>query len=196
VSRLKVAGRLLGDRLRGQEVEFPLQQILGHGRGRQATANAAFYSAIHAGRVQPGQEKKRPISRARLRDVSGCSNYRQRQYEARMSIDVASHVTILGRYSAYKLERAKLHERLPAYKHIDFQGKINRHQRGAEYVARRLPNSYQPPAKFTVVTSRRQRTMNRELGGLCHMGSEGSDSSDYVRLFHENAANAIRSFER
>ena len=113
-----------------------------------------------------------------------------------MGIISASHIHILGRHSEYELHRARIHQGLPAYKHTDFLGKINRHRCGADYIALRLPNSYSTPDTFAVVHSRRQRTINRQLVGLCHMGSEGSDRDEYVRLFHENVVSAVRSFNR
>ncbi len=194
-ARAKVTALLLGSHLRGQEVSFPLKHLLGSGRGRQAAVNAALYTAVHAGQIER-KGKSGPISRAKLRNVSGCSSYRQRHYERRMGITVASHIYILGQHSDYELQRAKIHQDLPAYKHTDYRGKINRHKRGAEYIALRLPNSYSTPDTFAVVHSRRQRTINRQLAGLCHMGSEGSDRDEYVRLFHENAVSAVRSFNR
>jgi hypothetical protein len=193
VARAKVARRLLDDRLRGREVSFPLLHLLGSGRGRQAAVNAALYTAVHAGQIAR-KGRTGPISRAKLRDISGCSSYRQRHYEKRMGITVTSNLHILGRHSAYKLQQARIHEGLPAYKHTDYRGKINRHRRGAHYIARRLPNSFSTPETFTVIHSQRQRTMNRQLGGLCLMGSEGSDSGKYVRFFHENVVSAVRSF--
>jgi hypothetical protein len=195
VSRAKVASRLLDGRLRGREVSFPLHFILGHGRGRQAVVNAALYTAVHAGQTQQ-RGRPGPISRARLRNVSGCSSYRQRRYEQRMKIRVTSNIHILGRYNAYQLQRVRLYQGLPAYKHTDYQGKINRHARGVDYIALRLPNSYRTPDTFAIVHSRRQRTINRQLGGLCLMGSEGSDRNEYVRLFHENAVAAVQAFNR
>jgi hypothetical protein len=192
VSRIKVASRLLASRLRGKEVNVPLRHVLGHGRGRQAAVNAALYAAVHAGQIQR-EGKPSPISRSRLRNVSGCSKYRQRQYERLMGITTTKHIQVLGRYSAYKLQRNRLHQGLPAYKHTDYHGKINRHQKGADYIARRLPNSYRAPSAFAVIDSRRQRTINRQLVGLCHMGSEGSDNGEYRRVFHENAAQAVKS---
>jgi hypothetical protein len=193
VARTKVASRLLNSRLHGREVTFPLQHMLGSGRGRQAAVNAALYTAVHAGQIEH-TGKSGPISRARLQDVSGCSSYRQRRYERLMGITVANHIYILGRHSEYNLQQARIHQGLPAYKHTDFLGKINQHRRGADYIALRLPNSYSTPDTFAVVHSRRQRTINRQLVGLCHMGSEGSDRDKYVRLFHENAVSAVRSF--
>jgi hypothetical protein len=195
VARAKVAGRLLNSRLRGREVTFPLKHMLGTGRGRQAAVNAALYTAVHAGQIGD-KRKAAPISRATLRHVSGCSSYRQRRYEKRMGITVTRHIHILAAHSEYKLQQLRIHHGLPAYKHTDYRGKINRHRRGADYIARRLPNSYSTPDTFAVLHSRRQRTINRQLAGLCHMGSEGSDSDNYVRLFHENAVTAVRAFNR
>lgn len=195
ISRAKVASQLLATRLRGQEVHIPLRHMLGHGRGRQAAVNAALYAAVHAGQIQR-QGKSTPISRARLRDVSGCSDYRQRQYERRMGITITHHIHVLGRYNEYNFQRTRLTQGLPTYRHIDYLGKINRHQRGADYIARRLPNSYHVPSTFAVIHSRRQRTMNRHLVGLCHMGSEGSDRSKYVRLFQDNVTAAVQSSDR
>ncbi len=199
VSRARLISNLSpGSRLRGREVDIPLSYLLGSGRGRQADANAALYAAVHAGRLRPdkersGEKKPRPISRARLSELSGCSNYRQRSYERRMDMTVQSNIHILGPHDEYELERARLHFGLPAYKHTDYQGKINRHQRGAAYIAVRLPNSYHLPDAITVVNSRRLRTINRFLDGLCHLGSGGSDREAIVRLYHSDAATAMRA---
>ena len=199
VSRAKLITSLSsGSRLRGKEVEIPLSYLLGSGRGRQADVNAALYAAVHAGRLRPdrapsGREKPRPISRARLQELAGCSNYRQRSYERRMKITVERNIHILGAHNEYEMERARRHLGLPVYKHTDYQGKINRHRRGAAYIAVRLPNSYHLPQDITVVHSQRQRTINRFLDGLCHLGSGGSDREEIVRLYHRDAATAVRA---
>ena len=163
-----------------------------------ADANAALYAAVHAGQLRrerrpSGEEKAHPISRRRLQELAGCSRYRQRSYERRMKISVIPNIHILGEHSAYALGRARQHLGLPAYKHTDYQGKINRHRRGAAYIAVRLPNSYHLPHNITVVHSRRQRTINRFLDGLCHLGSGGSDREEIVRLYHRDAVTAVRA---
>ena len=200
-ARARVVEALDIGRLRGREVTIPLSYLLGSGRGRQADANAALYAAVHAGRLRPdkgrsGVEKPRPISRAKLQELAGCSNYRQRSYERRMNISVERNIHILGAFCDYDLERARQHLGLPAYKHTDYQGKINRHRRGAAYIAVRLPNSYHLPHAITVIQSRRQRTINRFLDGLCHLGSGGSDREEIVRLYHRDAATAVRDGQR
>jgi hypothetical protein len=202
VSRAKLLEALSpGSRLRGREVEIPLTYLLGSGRGRQADANAALYAAVQAGHLRPdkspsGVFKPRPISRARLQELAGCSTYRQRSYERRLNITVERNIHILGDHSDYKLQRARRHFGLPAYKHTDHGGQIDRHRRGAVYIAVRLPNSYHLPDTITVVNSQRQRTINRTLDGLCHMGSGGSDREAIVRLYHRDAATAVRAVER
>ena len=201
VSRAKVVDLLGCGRLRGKEVELPLSYLLGSGRGRQADVNAALYAAVHAGRLRPdkgrsGETKPRPISRARLQVLSGCSNYRQRSYERRLNITVCRNIHILGAHNDYDLERARQHLGLPAYKHTDYQGKINRHRRGAAYIAVRLPNSYHLPRDITVVHSQRLRTINRFLDGLCHLGSGGSDREEIVRLYHSDVAAAVRAAQK
>jgi hypothetical protein len=128
-----------------------------------------------------------------LRRLSGCSRYRQRSYEQRMHIEVRPNIHIVGAHSDYRLQRQRQHLRRPAYQHIDYQGRINRHQQGAAYIAVRLPNSYHLPDGFTAVQSRRQRTINRLLDGLCHMGSGGSGEDSIERLYHRDAAQAIRA---
>jgi hypothetical protein len=202
VSRAKLLEALSpGSRLRGREVEIPLTYLLGSGRGRQADANAALYAAVQAGHLRPDQSpsgsiKPRPISRARLQELAGCSTYRQRSYERRMNITVERNIHILGDHSDYELQRARRHFGLPAYKHTDHGGKIDRHRRGAAYIAVRLPNSYHLPDAITIVNSQRQRTINRALDGLCHMGSGGSDREAIVHLYHRDAATAVRAVER
>jgi hypothetical protein len=199
VSRAKLLEALSpGTRLRGREVEIPLAYLLGSGRGRQADANAALYAAVQAGHLRPdklpsGIEKPRPISRARLQELAGCSTYRQRSYERRMHITVERNIHILGAHSDYKLKRARQHFGLPAYKHTDYAGKIDRHRRGASYIAVRLPNSYHLPDAIRVVHSQRQRMINRTLDGLCHMGSGGSDREAIVRRYYNDAAAAVRA---
>ena len=158
VARARVVEALGLGRLRGQEVALPLAHLVGGGRGRQAAVNAALYTAVHAGRGRPNQPAG-PISRATLAEVSGCSPYRQRRYEARMGIRVRANIRILGDYSDYARERARRHLRLPAYKHIDFRGQLNRHKRGHAYLAARLPNSYTAPPGIAPIASRRQQTI-------------------------------------
>lgn len=196
VSRIKLVDTLACGRLQGREVTFPAKLLLGCGRGRQAQVNAALYAAVHAGQIQGQKTEPRPITRATVEKISGCSRYRQRSYEARAGIVAGHNIQIIGRHSDYRLERARIHEHLPAYKHTDYLGKINRHERGADYIAVRLANSYHTPETFTVVHSQRQATINRHLGGLCHMGSEGIDRQEIVRLYHENAAAAVSAYNR
>jgi hypothetical protein len=203
VSRARLLKKLSpGSRLRGREVEIPLSYLLGSshgsGRSRQADANAALYAAVQAGHLRPavtpsGVKKPRPISRARLQELAGCSTYRQRSYERRLNINVQRNIHILGAHSDYHLNRARKHFGLPAYKHTDYAGKIDRHRRGASYIAVRLPNSYHLPDAINVVNSRRQRTINRTLDGLCHMGSGGSDREAIVRRYYSDAATAVRA---
>jgi len=195
VARARVVAALELGRLRGQEVALPLAHLLGSGRGRQAAVNAALYTAVHAGRGR-GDQPAGPISRAKLASLSGCSPYRQRRYETRMGIRVRANIRILGQYTEYAQERARRHLGLPAYKHIDYRGHINRHKRGAVYLAARLPNSYQAPDSVVALDSRRQQTMNRHLDGLCSMGSGGSDRKKAFRLFHRDAATAVRAHSR
>lgn len=196
LSRARLAEALGAGRLRGREVTFPAKMLLGSGRGRQAGVNAALYAAVHAGQIQNKKGQARPITRAKVKEVSGCSNYRQRSYEKRIGISARHNIQILYRHSDYLLERARIHHHLPAYTHTDYLGKINRHQRGAQYIALRMANTYQTPQTFSVVHSQRQRTINRHLGGLCTMGSEGIDREPIVRLFHEDAAAAVSAFNR
>ncbi len=196
VSRARLVESLGCGRLRGREVTFAADMLLGSGRGRQAQVNAALYAAIHAGQIRNKKGEMRPITRAKVQEISGCSKYRQRSYEKRMGIIANHNIQILYRHSDYLLQRARIHHHLPAYKHTDYLGKINRHQRGAEYIAVRIANSYRTPQTFTVVHSQRQRTINRHLGGLCQLGSEGSDREQFVRLYHEHAAAAVSAFNR
>ena len=198
VARAKVTAALGAGRLRGREVELPLTYLLGSGRGRQAQVNAALYAGVHAGRLRPdrgraGHLTPRPISRAALRDLSGCSRYRQRSYERRMKIRVRANIHILSAYTKYGLQRARQYLGLPAYKHVDHLGKVNRHQAGAAYLAVRLPNSYHLPQGITTVQSRRQRTINRLLDGLCPMGSGGSGEEKVARRYFRDVAAAMRA---
>jgi len=195
VARVKVAHLLGCGRLRGREVQLPLKSLLGHGRGRQADVNAILYASIHAGQINHKKEAQ-PITRNSIRHISGCSPYRQRDYERRAGVRVETNIRILGPYSDYNLARARQYTNLPAYKHLDYRGKINRHQRGAAYLAVRLPNTYIIPDTFKVSHSRRQRTLNRLLDGLCHTGSGGSAREDFVHLYHRDAVTAVRSFTR
>ena len=195
-SRTKLVAALDCGPLRGREVAIPAKLLLGCGRGRQAQVNAALYTAVHTGQIHSKKRAVRPITRRRVKAISGCSRYRQRSYEKRMGITAVHNIHILGQYSDYRLERVRIHDHLPAYKHTDFLGKINRHQPGAHYIGVRMANSYSTPDQFAVIHSRRQATINRHLGGLCLMGSEGIDREQIIRLYHENAAAAVSAFNR
>lgn len=204
VSRAKLTTRLGLDKLTGKEISAPVAMFLGSGRGRQSHVSAAIYAAWHAGR-NTSDKKPKPITRRTLAHSAHISKFRQQSYEKKIGIDARRNVRILANYSDYDLDRARIHYHLPAYKHVDFLGKVDRHRRGAAYVAMLMPNSYTAPKQFNVIESRRQRTVNQTLDGLRLMSesatfndvaTEGSGKAEFIRVFHDNPVLAYKAASR
>lgn len=196
VARHKLAEQTCG-RLRGQEVLITLQDLVGTGSSKETTVKAKLYAAIQAGlRADPWQ-----IGRDKKQTVTGCSPYRQRTYEQRSGIAAQRNIQVIGLYSRERLVQAMFAGAGPVqsnvvYKHIDKKGVIDRHRPRAAYVVRLLPNTYRlPEGMFSVVKSRRQRTMNRQMDDLCMMSDGGSRAESVVRVFHDNARQAYATQE-
>lgn len=197
VARYKIAQHTCG-RLQGREVVVTLRDLVGTGAGQETSVKAALYAAIQTGlRAEPWQ-----ICRDKKAMVTGCSHYRQRAYEQRAGIGVQRNIQVIGLYSHERLIEAMFAGVDPVqsnvvYKHIDKKGVIDPHRPGASYVVRLLPNTYRlPDGMFSVVMSRRQRAMNRQMADLCIMSDGGSRVEPIVRVFHDNARQAFAAQEK
>ena len=197
VARYKIAEQTCG-RLQGQEVVVTLQDLIGIGSSKETAVKAELYATIQAGlRADSWQ-----IGRDKKQTVTGCSPYRQRNYEKRTGIAAQRNIQVIGLYSRERLVKAMFAGAGPVqsnvvYKHIDKKGVIDRHRPGAAYVVRLLPNTYRlPDGMFSVAKSRRQRTMNRQMADLCIMSDGGSRAEPVVRVFHDNARQAYAAQEK
>jgi hypothetical protein len=146
----RVAMALYVDRLVGKPVELPLPALLG-GIG---DVRAHFYASFHSGR-----RDSNPITRQKLRELTGVPERSQHDYERQAGVDSQRNMTIGERYSVKEVqERAWRHGRA-AFHFVDIQGKQGKP--GREYIAWHMPNSYQGP--HDPCCKGRQKKINRQL---------------------------------
>ena len=181
-----------GITLTGHEVIMPVTVLLAdvrdHGRAREAAALAAVYAAAHAGR----QSGDKPIARAKLRELTGLSRWRQRRYERRRGIASRKQIAIDGNYSDHRLATLR-QSRIAAWRHVDRRGLYG--PRGAAYVGRQLPNLYKSGSQYARVNSTRQRRrINAQAAGLSSIRDMGA--RPVVRVFYDDPRQAGKAASR
>ena len=142
-----------------------------------------------------GANNANPITRDKKNELTGCSKYRQRSYEAKVGIQVSRNYAILTPFTEYNLQRARYHEGRAAFKFVDSMGRYGKpFQR---YVAHHLPNSDTAPSWFDVIKSRRTRAFNRQLDTPCMIRHEGTGNDTVIeRLFFEDGKTASKAHEK
>jgi hypothetical protein len=189
VSRANIAAHF-GTLLSGSEIAIPVADLIrGRGRARQANANAALYTAVHAGRKRAGA----PIGRDALRSAAGISRSTQRRYEQRVGVIARRNFRVINSFSDYKLERAR-HEGRAAFEFTDYRGLAG--TAGARYVAEGMANNYETPRRYERVESRRQRTINKHVRSLRTVGDADRVGGGIVRYYHDNVARAAAAYGR
>ena len=187
-STAKVALALGVGRLSGRPVDLPLQVLLsGIGQVR-----AHFYAAFHSGRP-----KARPISRSKLEEITQVPARTQRCYDRAAKVTRRDNIAIGERFRAGAIqERAWRHGRA-AFQFVDHHGRLG--PEGSQYVAWRLPNSYEGP--HDTAPKGRQKKINQEID-LVNRRAQGNGLGQaearlpVVQLFHPNGAEAGRAFNR
>jgi len=192
------AAQVLGvKRLSGRPVGLPLQVLLsGVGQIR-----AHFYATFHSGR-----KKSNPISRSRLEEITQVPARTQRSYDRAAKVARRDNIAIGERFRTSALQdRAWRHGRA-TFQFVDHHGRLG--PEGNQYVAWRLPNSYEGP--HDPVPKGRQKKINQEID-LVNRRAQGNDlgrsevrltiertDNRFMvdRLFHPNGAEAGRAFNR
>jgi len=171
-STVSIARLLDIERFRGKPIEITLSKIV--------PSAANFRAALYAAWIASRGEKATPLTRKVKEEITHCSKYRQRSYEQRAGVNVTRNYAIAGKYSDYQLERARHHDRRPAFKFIDYRGRYGR--RMGEYVAWHLPNSDQAPRWCNVIRTRNTR-FNNQLAVPCIYADGGNDKPQLERVF-------------
>ncbi len=191
----KVAAALGVGRLRGAPVELPVAALTG---GIQQT-RAHFYAAFHSSR------EASPISRSALREISGVPGRTQLAYEDVARVRVRPNLAVAERYSREGHQQRAWERGRSTFRFVDHKGTLGKP--GNDYLAWRLPNSYEGPH------ARRsrggQRRLNRQLGDLVQKGIPGNDENRpgadrrrndekqaAERVFWPSGSKAARAFNR
>jgi len=195
-SPAKVAVALNSGCLTGSPVELPILGLL----GGISHAKAAFLAAWHAGR---GSDK--PISQAKIRELTGIPEATQRRYyratgvKAERQIAVSAVKCALG--DGHQVIKGEHNDQAAiehlAYRHgrkmfafYDHQGK--RGKRRQTYLAWHLPNIYRP--SYKQAAKGRQKKHNRQID-LVSKGVQGNGLK-VARIFHPKASQAAKAYNR
>ena len=153
--------------------------------GMKAFRQAA-YSTFDAARKDP-----RPTSRATKTAVTSISAATQRKYEKDEGITATANYHIISDYISDEAIQDEA-----SFKFTDYEGRLNK-EPGHEFIAARLPNTYQAPGHIKQVSSRANKRLNQQLKKLyqedtipLNKAGEGSDirkdhGSDADRLFFD-----------
>lgn len=156
----KVAAALGVDRLNGRCVTLPLDTLT----QPIGTVRAHFYASFHSARPQA------PIARATLTQLSGQRRQTQRLYEAKTGIQSRVNIALGQRLNAVAQEETGWQQGNAAFVLRDTKGKHG--PKNTDYLAWRLPNSYQGPHE--TARKRRQKRLNRQLADLLTDGTTGN----------------------
>lgn len=202
---VRVAASLGVERLSGRPVALPVEALCG-GIG---DVRAHFYTSFHSGRADG---EAMPIARATLATVTSVPPRTQRAYEQRAGASARENYAIgEEKTEDTQQERAWRHGRA-TFVLKDRQGFHG--EKGLEYVAWQLPNSYTGPHEQR--PRGRQRHLNRKLADLRDKGDAGNGQGDeqrdpcqggnqefrqaqhkpVVRRYFENGGAAAKAFNR
>lgn len=169
-------------RLQGFPIELPIKALLG---GIQAV-RAAFYACFHGGR------EAKPISRQKLKEVSGIAQRTQLDYEEIAGVKRRRNLAIGERYTTENVQERAWKQGRASFRFVDAKGRQG--QKNREYIAWQLPNSYEAPYQRRSRGSRKR--LNRKLKDLLTKGITGNAEAVVERVFFSNGALAAKSYNR
>jgi hypothetical protein len=182
-SAAKIALKLECRRFKGNRVDLPIKTLLA-GIG---TVRAHFYACFHSGR-----SSENPISRETLESMTGLSPRTQREYDRLAQVKRQQNIAVGPRYNKITAEGQSWKRGRAVFTFIDSQGKQGPKNR--EYIAWRLPNSYQAPHQKR--SKGRQKKINQQLVSLVKNGVQGNDHVEADKLFWTNGAAAGKAYSR
>ncbi len=196
-STTKVSAELSVYHLNRHPVALPVVALL-QGIG---LVRAHFYAAFHSGRNEKSKNKhqSKPISRARLNQISQVSRRSQQRYEKLTAVIRKNNFVISRRISARDFQEQAWQRGRAVFNFVDYAGKMG--QKGISYIAWQLPNNYLGPHK--PLPKGRQKRMNRELADLFMKGMTGNgnelvqeDQPGEGRRFYDQAQSAATTYNR
>ena len=167
-SAARVAHALGVPRLTGRPVALPKVALLdGIGAFR-----AHLYAAFHSGRAKETRhgDQVMPIARETLTQLSGVGRSSQRNYEARVGIDVQANFAVGDVLTKENQETCAWAKGQALFELKDYRGQQGK--KGKMYLAWQLPNSYGGQHRHR--PRGRQRRINRKLKGLVMKGMPGN----------------------
>ena len=182
-SAAKIALKLDCHRFKGNRVDLPIKTLLG-GIG---TVRAHFYACFHSGR-----SSENPISRETLESMTGLSPRTQREYDRLAQVKRQQNIALGPRYNKITAEEQSWQRGRAVFTFFDSQGKQGPKNR--EYIAWRLPNSYQAPHPKR--SKGRQKKINQQLVSLVKNGVQGNDHVAVDKLFWTDGAAAGKAYSR
>lgn len=178
-----VALNLAVARLTGQPVGIPVKALLG---GIQAV-RAQFYASFHSGR-----KTNNPISRETLRGITSVPERTQLVYEDVTNTTSQSNLVIGERYTQDQAHERAWQRGKAVFHFVDIKGRQGKV--GREYIAWRLPNSYQGPQATRC--KGRQKKINQRLVDLVMKGMRGNGREQVDKVFWPHGAAAGAAYSR
>lgn len=180
---LRIALELDCDRLKGKRIELPVKHLLG-GIGE---VRAHFYASFHSGRSTDN-----PISRDTLEKITGVSPRTQREYDRVANVKRQQNIAIGPKETKTTAEDQYWQRGGAVFTFVDGHGKQGPKNR--QYLAWRLPNSYQAPHRQC--SKGRQKKINQKLVRLVKNGVQATDQLEVDKLFWADGAAAGKACSR
>lgn len=156
--------------VQGATIQLPTERLL----GSVGSARANVYAAFHSGR-----QTVRPISRATLTQLTGCSANTLRNYEDAAKVEARACYAVGAPIDHASAEQQSWQQGSAAFTLTDRRGKWGRV--GQRYLAWQLPNLYVGP--FTSIATQQRKRIQRRLRDLPTLGTAGNEQRPRARLY-------------
>jgi len=184
-SPAKVSLELNAGYLRGDQVIVPTAKLTG---GIQQV-NSTFYNTVHTTCKLQEDQKKNPIGRAKLEEMTGVKPRSQYDYDKLEQTDITKNVHLLD---AEWSDTEKRHDAAVKYGYVF---PIYDRKRHKKVIGRPMPNSYSSELK-TVRYGRKKRVNRTIRDNLLQNAGTGKFKEKRVTIFYPDENGALTSFNR
>jgi hypothetical protein len=155
--------------------------------GSIATVSAHFYASFHSSRKNP-----KPISRAKLAELTGVPERTQRAYEKLAKVQSKRNFVIAEELTVDRAHELAWQRGSALFYFADTTGEQGR--KGTTYLAWHLPNTYTGPHATRSRGS--QKRINRKLAVLYKSRGTGNNEQVVEKVFWPTGATAAKAINQ